>query len=170
MLLIAGASQAQEKFTLTKEGFTDYVVTETPGLSKDAIYSKTINWIKENYKNPEKAITMTMENEKIRINGFKENSFCSKAMGKTVCANSDYIVEISFRDGKYKLDPIELTNISGANSFKLNFNDTSIYYDSKGDLKKNMAEFVGQLEAMFNDLNQSLKDYITGKNADSDKW
>ena len=60
-----------------------------------------------------------------------------KVGGSVACSNAKYTIEISFKDGKYRLDPIELIlyNKSGASN-NVNINDFSIYYDKNGLIKK----------------------------------
>jgi hypothetical protein len=162
-ILITTIGYAQEKtFTFKKDGFTDYVVTEVSGTQSE-IYSKAINWIKESYKSPDDVILMTMENEKIRFQGFKPNFNCLSYMGTQVCSNANYIIELSVKDGKYKLDPIEfkLSNSSGA-SYIIDMNDTSAYYNKKGELKKASEKAPKLLEDLFNGMNEELKQYVTG--------
>lgn len=162
MFLITASSFAQDKFIFSKEGFTDYVVTEVKASSSD-IYSKAINWIKETYKSPDDVILMTIENDKIRFQGFKPQFYCVPYMGSDVCSNANYVVEISVKDGKYKLDPIEfkLSNSAGT-SYMINFNDTSAYYNKKGELKKSSEKAPKLLEDFFNGMNSELQNYITG--------
>lgn len=162
LLLITAFGYAQEtKFTFTKEGFTDYVVTEVPGTQNE-IYSKAINWIKENYKNPEEVIKMTIENQKVRIQGYKENFYCVKYGKQDICTNAVYVIEISFKDGKYKFEPIEMKLSNSAGSYQMDLNNTSVYYNKKGELLKGSEKTPELLENLFNDLNGSLKDYING--------
>ena len=155
MLLITASMTAQQNFEYKKEGLTDYVVTEVKGTAPE-LYSKAINWIKENYKNPDEVIKMTIDNEKIRFEGFQSKLNC---MG-SVCADGLYIIEVSFKEGKYKFDPISLNLKNSAGSFEVPLNDFSIYYDKKGDLKKSSKEGLDNTIQLFNRLNESLKNYI----------
>ena len=63
--LISGILNAQEtEFTFTPEkGMTDYIVTTVDGKTAPEIYKKIIDWIKITYKNPDKVILSTIENE-----------------------------------------------------------------------------------------------------------
>lgn len=161
-ILITTLGYAQEtKFTFKKEGLTDYVVTEVPGTQNE-IYSKAINWIKENYKNPEEVIKMSIENEKVRFQGLKSNFNCMKAMGSTMCSDAIYTIEVSFKDGKYKFDAVELVITSGGKSFTPDLNDLSIYYKKNGELPKSSESVPASYENLFNDLNESLKQYVSG--------
>jgi hypothetical protein len=163
LLLICSSSLAQEKFEYSETAFTDYVVTEVNGDVK-TIYSKALNWIKENYVNPDEVIKMTMDNEKIRFQGYKANFLC---MG-SVCSNASYTIEISFKDGKYKFDPMQLKLMNNAGSYEVPLSDLRIYYDKKGKVKKGSEEALQSLSDLFNGLNLSLKDYINGNTKKAD--
>jgi hypothetical protein len=163
-LFVSGLTKAQEtEFKFSKDGFTDFVVTETPNLKASEIYSKTINWIKENYKNPDEVIKMTIENEKIRFSGYNKAYHCITSLGITICSDANYTIEISFKDNKYKFDPIELVSINSENPTarsSFDFNNTTIYFNKKGELKSSVKNFPKDLELLFNGLNESLKNYI----------
>lgn len=160
-ILITTLSYAQEtKFTFKKEGFTDYVVTQVSGTQSE-IYSKTVNWIKETYKNPDEVIKMSIENEKVRFQGLKSKFNCYKAMASSVCSDAIYTIEVSFKDGKYKFDVIELVITANGNSFTPDLNDLSIYYKKNGELAKSSESVPASYENLFNDLNESLKQYVT---------
>ncbi|MDD2986180.1 DUF4468 domain-containing protein [Flavobacterium sp.] len=157
------------KFEFTKDGFTDFLVTEIPDLKATEIYTKTLNWIKENYNNPDEVIKMTIVNEKIRINGYSKSYTCANSMGVKVCSDANYIIEISFKDNKYKIDPIELSSLNPDNptvKSNFDFNNTEIYFDKKGELKKFTKDFPKDVEFLFNGINESLKNYILGLNKD----
>lgn len=169
-LLLVCSSYAQDKFELTPAGFTDYVVTNVDG-NQSEIYQKSINWIKETYKNPDHVIKMTMENEKIRIEGFQENFYCVKSMGMNACSNMVYSIEISFKDGKYKFDPtsVHMSNSTG-NKAELKLNDMGSIYFKNGKPNKGYEDFILNFQNHFNSLNQSLKDYITGASKSNNDW
>lgn len=147
-----------EKFEYTEIGLNDYVVSEFNSVSKEEIYKKTINWVKETYKNPDEVMKMKIENEKIRINGIANKILNVK--GYTY--NLEYVIEISFKDDKYKFELITLTHEQGLDYKKIpNFKT-----------EKKMIKYYGKtpfdIEDYFNKLNLSLKDYVNGKS--EDKW
>lgn len=168
LLLITTLSYAQETFIFNKDGFTDYVVTNVAGTQSE-LFSKTNNWIKENYKSPDDVIKMTMENEKIRIQGYKQDFYCVPYGKQQICSNATYMIEISFKDGKYKFDPLELSLSNSAGSYPMDMTNTSKFYNKKGEIVKGSERTPKILEDFFNGLNESLKSYISGGSKD-DKW
>lgn len=169
-LLIFSSSFAQEKFELTTAGFTDYVVTNVEGTQSE-IYNKAVNWIKETYKNPDQVIKMTIENEKLRFEGYQSNFHCLKSLGMTSCSNLTYTIEISFKDGKYKFDPIAavISNDSGQKN-ELKLDQLQNVYFKNGKPLKGFENFVISFQDMFNNLNTSLKSYISGASKTNNDW
>ena len=168
VILSISAYSQETEFKYTKEtGFTDYVVTNVTG-SQSELYAKSIKWIKENYINPDEVIKMQIENEKIRFEGVKIDYICNTYGKQTACANVKYLVEVSLKDGKYKLDPIELNAFNVAGTFEVPLNNLSIYYDKKGQLLKGSENTLIKIQELFNGINLSLNDYINGKPKDKD--
>ncbi|WP_445454064.1 hypothetical protein [Flavobacterium sp. 25HG05S-40] len=157
LLMLSSSIYAQDKFEWSNK-ITDYVTADVNGTAPQ-IYPKAVNWIKENYVNPNEVIKMTIENEKIRLQGFKKDFNCFGG----ACADGTYTIEISFKDGKYKFDPIDLKLSNSAGSFDFPLNtDLQIYYNKKGELRKGSKEALDNVVGLFNGLNESLKNYING--------
>jgi len=168
-------SFGQEKeFTFTKSGLSDFVVTESEGKTQIELYNKCIDWISVTYKNPNEVIKAKIENEYIRIEGSSENIICYNYMGKR-CSTTKYEIEISFKDGKYKFDVLSIseynsaTKYSGAKWTYFNLNDTSDYYDKKGEIKKSYKYIPEMLPAYFNNLNLELKNFLKSDSIPSKK-
>ena len=68
------------------------------------MYNKTLNWVKETYKNPDAVLKMKIENEKIRIDAIATGLL--KIRGNSF--NLSYVIEISFKDNKYRFEIISL--------------------------------------------------------------
>lgn len=165
IISVFGFSQniSPTKYEITKDGFTDYIVSEVPGKTKEEIYTKTLEWINKNYQNPEKVIMGKVENDYIRIEGIESNLFCIPAD----CQDGKYQIEISFKDGKYKFDVISLHQ-KISDWIVVDFNQNkSFYFDSNG-LKKKFDKYQS-IPAYFNTLNKSLSDYISGTEIQSNK-
>jgi hypothetical protein len=147
-----------DKFEYTEVGLNDYVVTEIEGKTKNEIYSKALYWVKETYKNPDIVLKMQIENEKLRIDAVAIGLLKVKGFA----SNLSYIIEISFRDYKYKF---ELASLLYENS-----TDYKRVPNFKTDKKllKNFGNTPSEIENYFNSLNQSLKEYIIGK--PEEKW
>jgi len=146
-----------ETFQYSEVGLNDYVVTNVDSTTKEELYSKTLNWIKETYENPDLVLKMKIENEKVKIVAVAE-----LLKVKNSLMNLSYELEISFKDNKYKFEII------------------SLLYDNKTDYKnipnfktdKKLIKIFGttavDIENYFNELNESLKNYISGKTKKSE--
>jgi hypothetical protein len=151
---------AQEtEFTFTKDGFTDYVVIQCTDKTKEEIYKKTINWINFTYKNPNKVILAKIENDYIRIQGFASDILCFNTLGKN-CYNADYQIEVSFKDGKYKFDLIEVNLLGTQSDPKIELVDMNVYFKKDGKIKSNYKYFIEPFLKYFNGLNSSLENFI----------
>ena len=148
----------REKFEYLEVGLSDFVVTNVDGKTKEDIYSKTLNWVKETYKNPDIVLKMKIENEKLRIEGVANNLL---KLDKS-SFNLDYVIEISFKDYKYRFELISLLN-GTTGDYK---NAPNFKSDKK--MIKHFGSTAVDVENYFNKLNQSLKDYILGKT--EEKW
>lgn len=150
------------EFKFSKEGLTDFIVTSYDSPAKD-LFKRSVLWIKENNKATD-AIKTVVEDEKIIFQGFKENFLCSKAGGTIVCSNATYTIELTFKDGKYKMAVTEivLKDINGK-IVRPNLDDFSEYYDKDGNVKKYLSDAPANYEGLFNGLNKSLVTYMDKK-------
>ena len=158
--LTFGQTEHPETFEYGKKGINDYVVTLVEAKNTSEIYNKTINWIKETYKNPDKVLKMEIKDEKVRINGVASDLLFVKKMSFAL----DYVIEIAFKDNRYKFDLISLSKTDSGTDYK---NIPNFKTDKK--LVKNFGESPQRIEAYLNELNQSLKNYIVGKKK-KDDW
>jgi hypothetical protein len=147
-----------EKFEYTEAGLNDYVVTEINGKTKEEMYKKAMNWVKETYKNPDLVLKMNIENEKFRIDAIASGII--KVRG--ISMNLGYVIEVSFRDNKYRFELVSLL-----------YDNTTDYkkmpnFKTDPKLVKNFGNSPTEIENYFNTLNKSLEIYIVGKA--EEKW
>ena len=157
MAFITTSTFAQEtEFKFSKDGLTDFIVTNYDGSAKDT-FNRASAWVKENSKKGYKIVSF-VENEKMTIEGGKENFICSKAGGTTVCTYATFTIEITFKEGKFKLEAVGLSEKpnNATNTIVHNLNDFSEYYDKDGSLKKYKDDVPAAYESLFNDLNKNL--------------
>lgn len=155
-----------QTFTYDINGLTDYLVIETEGKSTGELYTKTKTWILDNYKNPEEVIKVDLTNDKIRLNGAKPNVTCTGVY----CSDAEYQIEISFRDGRFKFDPINLKFIGPQGiSSEIPLNDGSVYYKKNGNPRGYAEKTFKAIEDIYNDLLLSLTEYILSEQK-KDDW
>lgn len=163
MAFVSASAMAQDtEFKFSKEGLTDFIVTNYDSPAKDS-YKRALAWVKETNKNTD-AVKSVVENEKIIFQGIKDNFVCSKAGGTTVCSTGTYTIELTFKDGKYKMAVTEivLKDVNGKIS-RPNLDDFSEYYDKDGNVKKYLSDAPAAYEGLFNGLNKSLVTYMDKK-------
>lgn len=148
-----------------------FLVNTIDSLNQKSLFKKSINWIKETYKNPDEVINTTIENEKIRFTGVKANYFCLYG-----CMDVRYTIELSFKDGRYKFEPISFEKYlsqSGWETLDLN-HGSDRYYNKKGELPKkyNYRKIPYYVTSLFLELNLSLNNYLSNNQSvkDNDKW
>lgn len=153
----------ETEFKFSKDGLTDFIVVNYDGSAKDT-YNRTLAWVKENSKKGYK-VTSSVENEKMTIEGGKENFLCSKAGGTNVCTYATFTIEISFKDGKYKFEAVGLSEKpnNSINTVVHNLNDFSEYYDKDGSLKKYKDDVPAAYEGLFNGLSKDLVTFMDKK-------
>lgn len=171
-------SQSTE-FTLTKDGFTDYIVIDAPGKSANTLYDKTLEWINKTYNNPREVIKADIKNDYVRFEGIKSNLYCYSPIGLPVCYDVKYQIEVSFKDNKYKFDIAQLDEYvkpsqysSGGWRDLMPGNSTVLFYKKDGSVKGGYKNYIQSIPDYFNTLHKSLSDYInnTGTQAEKKDW
>lgn len=177
VLGITSYTNAQEtEFTFNNErGMTDFVVTQVEGKTSAEIYKKAIEWIKVTYKNPDKVILSTIENEYIRFEGSSNNIYSVTNLGMKTYLPTKYQIEITIKDGKYKFDLMAMENLyqstqytSGGwsanalfvSNLKKEYLDKTLY-KKDGTPKPTFKDSMITVPAYFNSLNKSLLESMT---------
>ena len=96
------SSQDLPKFELTKDGVRPIVVN-IDSFSITTLYQKTLNWVQENYKNPKEVLKTNIENETIRIDGYRKNAWFYKSLGMKQEYDMEYSFLIEFKQGRIRL-------------------------------------------------------------------
>lgn len=173
LLSVLGFSQETE-FKLTKDGFTDFIVTPVENKTQTEMYKKAFDWVNVTFKNPKEVIKAQIENDYIRIEGSSNSLICINILGMKNCYLSKYQIEISFKDGKYKFDVSDLSFYTepsqyGAGGwFPENFSKPSDYFKDNGDLRGRF-KFYNEIPSYFNNLNIELKDFLVSDKIPSKK-
>lgn len=174
----------ETEFTFdNQKGMTDYIVGTVENKTASDIYKKVIEWIKVTYKNPDKVILSTIDNEYVRFEGFSSSLWCINGLGMKTCYDTKYQIEISFKDGKYKFDLIGMEYYMSPSKYSSGgWYDLGIF--SKNMTTKEQIDMIfkkdGTLRASFkyaqdvplyfNDLNKSLLEYINSESPAKGDW
>lgn len=176
-ILFTNLSFGQEtEFKFTKDGFTDYVVTNCEGKSQSDLYKKTLDWVSTTYKNPKEVIKAQIENDYIRIEGFKSKMLCMKSLGIMNCFDVRYQIEISFKDGRYKFDVIRIEQYIAPSQYSsggwhdfLIGEDLKGYFKENGEIKSMFKLYPDALQSTFNGLNKDLENFLKSESIPSKK-
>jgi hypothetical protein len=166
-LLISIISNSQElpKLKLTMEG-VEPIVVNTEGIKASDLFSRSIKWVQETYKNPDKVLKAKIENEKIRIDGYAVNAWWYKSIGIKQSYNMEYSIEVSFKDGKYKFDyTVGQFFIDGGQKVLY---DYKTFFKKTGEVRGAYADAVPSLEETMNSLSLNFYEYVTGKSTKKD--
>ena len=188
LVFVCFYSNAQEsKFVFDyKTGLNDYIVIPVDGKTASEIYKKTLDWIKITYSDPSKAILSTIENEYIRFNALGEYICFDSLKPKNItldCYKVKYEIEISFKDGKYKFELISLKQFETPGQYRSGgWKDVPVFskqlteeslskilFKKDGTIKK-QYETITKSGDYFNQINNSLLDYINSKNKAKSDW
>lgn len=155
----------ESQFSFSPTGFTDYVITECPGRTQKELYKRTLDWIAITYHTPSEVIKGTIEDEYIRIEGIAK---------QVIGSESKYQVEISFKEGKYKFDVIEIEfwhewEYPVPRWKKFEIDNFEKYLNRQGQLKNTSAKVWQRVTDHFNNLNNRLQAFLMNDQIPSKK-
>jgi hypothetical protein len=169
--------QAQEKFNYNTEGLTPkYLVVEVDSVSKSELYKRAINWIKENYENPDEVIKTSIDDKMIRFTGVQLQGFYRTTLVGKAYHHVRYTISISFKEGRYKLEPISIEDKyeDGGYWLEVDLNNSKKYFRKNGKARGEYKFYPLLIGKLLNDMNQSIYEYLkTGgqsKDSDEDDW
>lgn len=160
----------EKKFIYDKNGLTPFVVTDVDNKSLKEIYQKSVNWIKETYKNPDIVIKAQIEDESIRFEGISNKvAVVYDGFGGKGFYDVKYSIKISVKDHKYKFEIIEFELLNcPIKKNGWNPSDKS-FFKEDGSPRKPWKDYPKSIETLFDELNNSLKNYII-KDSKKDNW
>jgi hypothetical protein len=159
-------------FTYNQDGLLPkFVVVNVDSMSQTELFEKTINWIKETYKNPDEVIKTTIANQKVRFEGYTSKLICINSLGSAVCYGGTYTIEVELKDGKYRFIPISMSYKApvlggGIGDYLIPFESGEAWYN-KGEIRKMYKNVPSDIESFLNGLNDSLFKYVSSKNETS---
>lgn len=169
-LFLSSLSFAQTEYSYTISGLTPkFLVVEVQGKYQSEIYKNALGWVKESFKNADAVIQSTIENNKIRFEGITPNGVCANRLGLTDCTDVKYLIDLEFKDNKYRIEVIQMAFYVRPNQYlnssltgwrKVDLIDGSAYYNKKGELRNKKNSYLPDLMSNLNNLNSSLKAYI----------
>ena len=152
--------QTQPKFNLTKDGVKPVVLNFDASFSANQIYTKTKEWITQNYKNPAEHIHIDKENSLIKIGGYKEKAWKIRANNFDYWYELQYTLTIEIKDGKCRV------------TFDTPDTKYKVWYNSDGSTIPKFKDAEAGFENTINEMLTSLYTYIKTpkKKPSSDDW
>lgn len=157
---------SQELLKLSVNGFNATVIS-VDGLNASDLYRNSLKWVHSTYKNPDLVLKTKIENEKIRIDGHMSDAWYYSSMGIKNYYGMDYTLELSFKDGRYKIDFLinRFTDKGATAMHKL-----SHFYKEDGTIRKMYSDSPISLEESVNILVSSLQKYIKSGGVNNEDW
>jgi len=97
---------------VTQNGLTESKVKTEHSAS--VLYNKTLIWVNETYKNPDKVLSGKIENKSVTISGYAQNAWYYKNLGMPMYFDISYHLYITISDSivnfKILIDQIYTSN------------------------------------------------------------
>ena len=178
LVLISISLTAQENYVFTSSGISpkESIIT-FPGVSKDQLYQKALRFVKETYRSPDDVIVTTVENEMIRFTGADSEAFCFKALGMKKCTAAIYTVQLDFKDGKMRFQPVEMyynteasRYSSGGRQYIDLDNGEDKMYRRNGEPRSMFRFLVPAIGDVLNKNLSDIQDYIENEEELNSNW
>ena len=138
--------------------------------SANEIYNKSLNWVKESYKNPSEVIKTTIENEMIRFEGIKADGVSSKVLGSKMFYSVKYTISLYFKDNKYKFEINSVDYAISTPGANTDLKNITYCYKNSGEIRGLYSYVPTDIESLLNDLNSSLYLYIEKESTQKKEW
>ncbi|WP_313030069.1 hypothetical protein [Soonwooa sp.] len=165
------------QFTINQEeGLTDFVITNVPEKKQSEIYSKSKEWIERTFKNPDFVTKGDIVNDYIRFETVDKNYFCQNDKNQLLfnCYTVKSVVELSFKDGRYKFDVLSTSMLvprfgGGVEYMEIDFKDKT-YYKKDKSVRSSVEKLFRLVPKYYNSMNGDLSNYIAKGIEKNDNW
>jgi hypothetical protein len=157
VLLNTLITAAQDSIYVTPTGFTK-VQLET-SLDDQTLYNRTIAWVNETYKNPDKVITGRNPGVSLNISGYSGNAWNYSSLGMQTYYSMEYTIHFSFDKGNVTFQLIEGEHRQASGGPYLG--NSKSFFNGKGEYRKIYNTAKPTLENTLNTLWLSYRSKIT---------
>jgi len=166
-LFISSLAFAQvPKLELTPKGIEPAVINVDLVTAAD-IYARTIQWLENNFENPDKVIVANLEGKEISIKAVEPKVWTPNRIGKNTNYDIAYTLKIEFKDGRYKVS-YNLGNFE-KNGTRLATSYKDLFKKFDGSVRYSFEDAVTGIEDKLNKRTESLYNYIMGVD-NGDEW
>lgn len=175
ILATLSISTFAQSYSVTPDGLKDasnpeksFLVINAEGKTAKQLYDEAIKYVNVTYKNPEYVLRGKIENEYISFathEDFYVENGPMYEMTKQLFG-LDYIVALTFKDGKVKYEVTDITMKHKSAPYELSFTGGGIgyfIYNRSGDLKKKRTKEY--LETYFNSNVSAVNNFLNGKSS-----
>lgn len=168
-----------QKYVVTPNGLRNsldqqktYLVLELDGVDANTAYQRAIDYVNENYKNPEEVIVGQKEGQFLKFKTFEPDFIEYDNSGADIPIIATYNTSLKFKDNKirYEITSLEMENKPAAYHYNVLFQggifSGYIIYKKNGKLYKESAKI--DIENYFNRNLDRLLSYLKGTNEDDD--
>jgi hypothetical protein len=153
-------SQDISELKITNKGVPQITISAENFTAKE-IYDKALIWVNANFSNPKDAIKENIENEFLKIEGFKLKAWYYTSMGIKNYNHMLYNIEFTFFDGSLKVNYTILQfYINEGLNAQYNY---EMFFKKDGFVRSKYKDAVPSLEATMNELLFSFYNFLTGE-------
>ena len=152
---------------------SDYIIRNSDATPND-LYLKTVLWFNQNFKGDGNMILEEEKGEFIRIQGttkeiLKTNEVVTSTVGYQ---GYRYILDIKFKYGRYKIEPISLKTLTKDKSISEGWNERGFsnqILDADGEELVNGKNDMNTQLLFFNALTLNLDEFLNGNKITSEE-
>ncbi|PQV49551.1 hypothetical protein CLV33_103187 [Jejuia pallidilutea] len=159
---------SQDKFSFNENGVNPaYIVNNVKSKTQEELFTGSVKWVKKTYLNPDVEINTQIKNEEIRFTGIEKACLKYKALGIEYSEDLKYVISVSFKEGRYKFEPILLETRSASGWTKIN---PKYYYKKNGKIKKIVKDYPQIISNLLNSINNKLLNFLINGSKNKDDW
>jgi hypothetical protein len=153
-------SQDIPELKITNNGVQQITIS-VENFTANEIYDKALIWVKANYTDPKKDIKENIENEFLKIEGFKRKALYYKSMGIKNYNHMLYNIEFTFFDGSFNVN-YNILQFYMNEGIKTQY-DYRMFFNKDGTVRKKYKDAVPSLDFTMNQLLLSFYNFLTGE-------
>lgn len=154
------------KLELTKNGFEPIVYT-VEGKTAEELYNRVKEWVQVTYEKPDRVVKADIPNKYLRIEGVTSDTWVYKPLGMANHYTTSYVLELDFKDGKYRLSLFIDRFFTGGKRVAFTLKD---FYKKDGSLRSAFVEGKEKLNLIMNVFTADIYKYISGNIDRNEDW
>lgn len=172
LLTVAFYANAQY-IKVTPQGLKDnneeksFVVLDLQNQTQADLYNKSVKYVHQSFKNPEKVIKSDLPNESLRYVSYKPNGMKVSNGGAKIPVEIKYAVQLDFKDNKVRFEIVD-QDFGGFNYSGNIWKGYPIWNEKNGKLR--LEDEKNELESYFNVVISDYYNYLNGGSTKNEDW